>query len=378
MEESTNTERTHESIEVANTEVRSAWQRPGLWVAVALTVMVVLWVMMSGEDKHTSSTDTSTDAATTQAVNDELRANMAKLTEHLKQTEQRIQAMNPQAQAKSPQFTARVNRQTSPPPLSDAEQKALAMRQNMPSNMYSANAPTAVSADNHNDNTREATFAGHDAYSTFGNQVQTTTVVAAKKMAHPADTIAEGELLHGVLETPINSDLPGMVRAVVTQPIYAYTGNSPLIPAGARLIGQYASMVRGGQDRAFVIWNRVLLPNGVSVALNSPGADRLGRGGMGADSIDHHFFERFGNATLLSVIGAGTANVGVNADDRYNSAAAYRQAIAESFQQSASQALDDASDIKNTLNINQGKRITVFVAHDLSFYQVFNEDHEHA
>ena len=374
------TQQPPEALEVAEKTAKPVWQHPMLWFAIAI-IAVLFVVFMTGnhspadKKKGEDSTEASVSA---QEVNDQLRMNLAKLNASMKQAKAHLQHMTSVVPDEDMYYTPRVERDnhetTVPVQRHSQVDKQLAVRRNMPTSMYSA-APTDVGSTNPSgDSTRQATLSGKDPYSAFANRTSSTTAVDAKKIAHPNYTIAEGELLHGVLETPINSDLPGMVRAVVNQPIYAYTGDKPLIPSGARLIGQYASMVRGGQDRAFVVWNRVILPNGVSVALNSPGADQLGRAGMGADTIDHHFFERFGNATLLSVIGAGAANVGVTGNDRYNSAAAYRQAIAESFQQSASDALDDASDIKNTLNIHQGRKITVFVAHDLSFYQVLKED----
>jgi type IV secretion system protein VirB10 len=105
---------------------------------------------------------------------------------------------------------------------------------------------------------------------------------------------------------------------------------------------------------------------------DSPNADSLGRAGQGADSVNTHFFARFGEAALLSIIGAGASNVGVGNLDQYNSAAQYRVAIAQSFQQSAGQSLQSTLPQKPTLRIYQGAQINVFVAHDLSFYNVLS------
>jgi type IV secretion system protein VirB10 len=215
-----------------------------------------------------------------------------------------------------------------------------------------------------------ATFAGQGVNTAFGNQSMSTTSVIAKKIAHPEYTIASGEFLHAVLETAIDSDLPGEIRAVVSQPVYAYIGETPLIPAGSRLIGQYSSSVMQGQNRVFVVWNRVILPNGVSAQINSPGTDQLGISGQGADDVYTHFFARFGEASLLSIIGAGAATGGVNNGDQYNSAAQYRMAISQSFQQSANNSLQGTLATQPTLSIDQGASINVFVAHDIDFYSV--------
>jgi len=252
--------------------------------------------------------------------------------------------------------------------------KQLLARQNAPTNMFSAEASSSTY--NNTDlsktkNIQQATLVGASSNDQFANQNTTTAVVEATKIAHPKYTIASGELIHAVLETAINSDLPGMVRAVISQPAYAYLGEKPLIPAGSRIIGQYSSGLVMGQRRVMVIWNRVILPDGTAVQINSPEADSLGRAGQGADSVNTHFIARFGEATLLSIMGAGTSLTGVSNDDQFNSASAYRMAVSQSFQQSASQSLQGTLPMQPTLHIYQGASINVFVAHDLDFYNVF-------
>lgn len=256
-------------------------------------------------------------------------------------------------------------------PKTPLQDKGMMVRQNAPTEMYNA-IPQAAHYSRSQDSVKEAVLSDGSSNAEFANQESTVTTVAARRMPHPAYTIAEGEFIHAILETAVNSDLPGMVRAVISEPVYAYTGEHALIPAGARLIGQYDSGVIQGQSRVMIIWNRVILPNGVSVLLDSPGTDALGRAGQNADTMNRHFLARFGNASLLSLIGAGAASYGVNPQDQYNSASLYRAAIAQSFQQSANQSLEQSQPIKPTLNIYQGAEINVFVAHDLSFYQVMH------
>ena len=166
-----------------------------------------------------------------------------------------------------------------------------------------------------------------------------------------------------------------MVRAVVTKPVYAYTDSKVMIPAGSRLIGQYDTTSSNGlsSSRIFVMWNRVITPGGVSIMINSPGTDTLGRAGQGANSVDTHFFRMFGTASLLSVIGAVTSTMGVGSYDQPNSANQYRSAVGNAFQQSAQNAMNSNLKIKPTLYIHQGDAINVFVARDLDLYNVLGE-----
>jgi type IV secretion system protein VirB10 len=211
------------------------------------------------------------------------------------------------------------------------------------------------------------TLVGTDQNSQFINNQNDITSVSAKKLPHPALTIPAGEMIPATLETAINSDLPGMTRAITSRDVYSLMGGHLLIPKGSTLVGQFSSGIAAGQSRILVVWNRVQMADGIIVTLNSPGTDILGRAGQGADSIDRHFFERFGTSALLSVLGAYSATAGVVGQDQYNSASQYRMAIANSFQQTSGQTLEKSINSASTLHINQGAKINVFVAHDLDF-----------
>lgn len=210
-----------------------------------------------------------------------------------------------------------------------------------------------------------------DPNTQFMNQVsaQTTEAVTATSIGSLNAVIAEGSCIHAILESAINSDLPGTIRAIVTVAVYSQDGTTILIPPGSCLIGQYKSGMLQGQSRIFVVWTRLITPQGLSLQLGSPGVDSLGVAGMAADSINRHFWERFGTASLLSLLGAGAANVDVKGQDQNNSAAVYREAVASSFAQSADQSLQQDSRIAPTLTKYQGQPVIVFVAKDLHFPQ---------
>lgn len=196
---------------------------------------------------------------------------------------------------------------------------------------------------------------------------QDVQTASATMIGSLGSMIAAGSFIHAILEPATNSDLPGSLRAIVSEPSYAEDGSRVLIPRGSRLIGEYKSGMQQGQARIFIVWTRLITPEGFSVQLGSGGVDSLGVAGVGADSVDHHFWERFGTASLLSMIGAGTATLGVSDGNQENSASAYRTAMATSFSQSANQSLQQESMIAPTLKTYQGKPIMVFVAKDLQF-----------
>lgn len=192
--------------------------------------------------------------------------------------------------------------------------------------------------------------------------------------------VPEGTLIPGILETAIVSDLPGQVRAIVSQDVYSFDGRRVLIPTGTRLIGEYQSEITRGQTRIFVVWTRMLRDDGVSVRLSSIGTDSLGRAGL-TGRVDKKFRERFGAAILLSVVGAGAsylAGYGSEAaagesSDAQNAEELARETLAQAFSDMANQALGDSLRIPPTISVSQGERIFVFVRQDLDFSALYED-----
>lgn len=214
-------------------------------------------------------------------------------------------------------------------------------------------------------------IASRNTNAAFLNTKNAIEMVEAAALPHPEYVVAAGESIPATLEVAMNSELPGLIRAITSRDVYSLTGNHLLIPKGSKLIGQYSSgNLSPTQSRFLLSWTRVQLPNGVVVTLNSPSVDTLGRSGSEADTIDRHVMARFSTGILFSVLGAATATAGVNPQDEFNSASQYRSAVANSLQETARESLQRSRDIQSTLEKYQGAAINVFVARDLSFYNV--------
>lgn len=236
------------------------------------------------------------------------------------------------------------------------------------------------------------TVAGEDRNSKF---LATASAIGdrlakAKQIGRLDAMIPEGTLIPGLLETAINSDLPGQVRAIVSQDVYSFDGRRVLIPTGTRLIGEYQSEITRGQKRIFVIWTRLLRDDGASVRLNSIGTDSLGRSGL-TGIVDNKWRERFGSAILLSIVGAGSSyltgygsgqyNSGGGGDGESNSDRAAdlaRETIAQTFSDMANQALGEDLRIQPTISVHQGERIFVYVRQDLDFSAMYPDPVEDA
>ena len=189
-------------------------------------------------------------------------------------------------------------------------------------------------------------------------------------------TITEGTVIPCILQTAINSELPGLVTCVVPIDIRGATGNVVLLDRGTKIVGQIESGLLQGQNRVFVDWTRAETPDHVIITLDSPGSDELGRAGL-PGAVNNHFWDRFGGALMLTFV-QGALNAAVIEAAGQSSNSTTQQAglgfiyAAQSNGQSvANTALENTINIPPTLTKNQGDAVSLIVAHDLDFSNVY-------
>lgn len=185
---------------------------------------------------------------------------------------------------------------------------------------------------------------------------------ALQTPASPHQVMA-GSVIAASLLTGLNSDLPGMVVAQVTEPVFdTVTGRTVLIPQGSRLIGSYDSVVAFGQSRALLVWQRIILPDGSSVQIdNLPATDAAGYAGL-SDKVDFHSWRLLKGVALSTLLGVGTQlSIGGDSD--------LVRAIRESTQQSASQAgqqiVTEQLNVQPTIRVRPGWPLRVIVHKDI-------------
>lgn len=182
----------------------------------------------------------------------------------------------------------------------------------------------------------------------------------AGRLANPSLTVPFGTIIPAVLETALDSTQPGYVRALIQQDIQGFDGARVLIPRGSRLYGEYEADLKPGQKRALVRWSRLLRPDGVTVALDSPASDPLGRAGI-RGKVDSKFFQRFGSAILQSVLDVGVGLATRRATD----------GVIVALPGATTNVTGTApADIKPTLSVKPGTSVSVYVARDLDFSDV--------
>ena len=205
---------------------------------------------------------------------------------------------------------------------------------------------------------------GDDAFRRAG--AKAAEVRQAEVIADPAHTVMQGTLIEAALETAISTDLAGNVSAIVSHDVWSFDMSRVLIPRGSRLFGRYDSEVDAGQRRVLIAWDRLVTTDGQSVSLATYGTDRIGRSGLHG-TVRNHFFQRFGTAALISLIGA----VPTLAADKYAAnevASDTAENVGTDLGEAVNTVMADYLSIPPTISVNQGAVVMIRVDADLAFY----------
>jgi type IV secretion system protein VirB10 len=179
---------------------------------------------------------------------------------------------------------------------------------------------------------------------------------------HSRWTLSAGTVIPAALITGINSEIPGLVVAQVTEPVRdSLSGRTILIPQGARLIGSFDSAIGYGQTRARLVWQRLLFPDGASLDLDSmPASDAAGYSGV-ADRVDLHEWRLMKGVALATILGIGAQSGGGSNGD-------LARAIRDSAQDEGERAGDQivARDLKvsPTLTVRPGWPVQAILDRD--------------
>ncbi len=183
--------------------------------------------------------------------------------------------------------------------------------------------------------------------------------------------IKAGWLIPAVLEQQLNSDLPGLIRALVRENVYdSATGRYILVPAGSTLVGIYNSHIGYGQNALQAVWQRVIFPDGSSLALGGfEGDDSTGAAGF-RDQVDNHWRRILSGALLTSLFSAG-----IEVSQGTNSSVLQSQSVGQQVGQAVGQQVGELGtevtrrnlNVQPTIVVRPGYRFFVRVEKDLLF-----------
>jgi len=192
-----------------------------------------------------------------------------------------------------------------------------------------------------------------------------TPVTQAQVIANPSNTIIQGTMIQAVMETALDSTLPGQTRAVVSEDVFSFDGSRLLIPRGSRLIGRYRSGLDIAQQRVSIAWDRIILPDNQTIQISSFGGDELGRSGV-TGFVDTRFAERFGSAALISLISAAPSAAAASVDDE--ATADVLEDVGDDLADATDSVISDYLSIGPVIYVDQGTRVTVMVDRDLEIF----------
>lgn len=189
----------------------------------------------------------------------------------------------------------------------------------------------------------------------------------AALLPHPMMTIAQGTSIPCTLQTALDSALPGFATCQIPFDVKGTEGNVTLLDAGTQVFGEVhaGESLRPGEDQVFVLWTRARTPHGVVIDLASPATDALGRSGI-AGAVDNHWWARFGNALLFTLIDSasqlGTTQLSKQGATSFNLNSASSPATA---------SLQADSTVPPTITVRQGEQVAIMVARDLDFAGIY-------
>ena len=200
----------------------------------------------------------------------------------------------------------------------------------------------------------------------FLNSTVDDKIYNPHKLQDPASPyqVMAGTIISASLVTGINSDLPGRVIAQVTENVYdTASGRYLLIPQGSRVIGTYDSVVAFGQQRALVVWQRIIMPDGSSVQIdNLPATDTAGYAGL-EDQVDFHTWRLLKGVVLSTLLGVSTElTFGNNESDLVK---AIRESTQNSVNQVGQRLTERNLNIQPTITIRPGWPLRIIVHSDM-------------
>lgn len=201
------------------------------------------------------------------------------------------------------------------------------------------------------------------------NRMLKPTELEGSKAGHLGNRnfiVAMGTSIPCALETALSSDQPGFTSCVITRDVLSDNGRVVLMEKGTQIVGEYRGGLRRGQSKLFVLWHRAKTPTGVIITLASPATDAIGRAGFDG-YVETHWWERFGSALLLSVIGDAATWAG----QELQRSDVQAQGTTSAGKDAAAIAVEQSINIPPTLVKHQGSLVSIFIARDLDFSSIY-------
>ena len=178
--------------------------------------------------------------------------------------------------------------------------------------------------------------------------------------------LMEDTIIEGVLVNRLAGAAPGPVIVMVREDVYSHSGARLLIPRGTRLLGKITAVASLNQERLFLAFHRMIMPDGYSVSLDKfQGLDVIGQTGL-RDLVNHHYVQIFGASLALAAVGAVTqiGNTG-SAYGSYDFGVSMRNGASQQLGQSSQRIMERFLNTLPTFTIRERALVKVMLSGDL-------------
>ena len=251
---------------------------------------------------------------------------------------------------------------------------------NIIENMFLLSSNSSTSGSSKTSNIRDDFFIVDGSSIYVKEPISNSSSNNVTKLTNQEYTIATGRVIEGVLETAINSESSGTIRAVISKDVLGEVGNHILIPMGSRLYGSYTVTTTITQSRLLLTWNKIIRPDGIVISMSADTYDQIGRKGIEGE-INTRYGELFKNSLLYSFITLGTAiaveklagvkgtNITSNGavmSTTISPAATAAQSVVESVKNIAEKMTDGLTDdLNSVISIPQGQLLKIMPSSDI-------------
>lgn len=191
--------------------------------------------------------------------------------------------------------------------------------------------------------------------------------------------------IRALLDSPIDSEICGEVRAHVPTAIYGTDGDTEVLPAQSALIGSCKAIGKEGVKRLVVTWHRIIRSTDKAQFLvQEIASDRMGRAGLVGD-MNRRVPERLQAALLNAVIGGITMGSAILLDDSQTTSSVVNgiaqtsqvqsgrsklaQVLGQQFNEelggTVKSILNEIVDTTPTMTVAAGEPITIWPSTDL-------------
>ena len=201
------------------------------------------------------------------------------------------------------------------------------------------------------------TYASSESTGTKATNVSQSRFPSSAIQFMPASegVLQAGTLIPAMLFSGINTNVAGQVTAQTMADVYdTATQSNLLIPMGSQLIGSYEAATSDGNNRVNVTFSTIVLPDGLSYAIDNSmvAVDGAGYNGI-SGKIDHHTDKAIRDGLLNSAFTALSSSL---------SNRVY-------LDMSTISNITKMDGIRPTITINPGKEFNLFVTKPIIFAQ---------